>query len=407
MIDPKKNNNDSIKDVLEENEAIDYTSNSNSNNNQIDIKQKMRKLLLLIILCAVVLIIILLISSLIFPKKKGYNDIEKTMKNAAIKYYDANKNLLPTKAGTVTEVSAKKLSDAGYMKDLNKYGDDACSGKVVVYNNDDDYVYTPYLDCGDNYTTIELFRKITNNKNIVTSGNGLYYQNKEYVFKGDEVNNYVKINDNIWRIVKIDSNNEIVLIYEDDISISTVWDNRYNSQKNYKSGINTFEVSRINSRLKEIFKSNEKSNNYELEVGILDKNSRKLAVNYKLCTGHRSKTTTEKDNSLECTTSINQKVGLLTLSDYANASLDTNCDVVTKKNCQNYNYLVNKNISGWWLITASSDDTSSVYYVNQTGYVELTDASNSKSLRPVIHLNSKTMYKSGNGTKEKPYTLKY
>ena len=58
-------------------------------------------------------------------------------------------------------------------------------------------------------------------------------------------------------------------------------------------------------------------------------------------------------------------------------------------------------------MTPSSDDSSSVYFINQSGYVEITDASNSKSLRPVIHLNSKTMYKSGKGTLKNPYTLKY
>lgn len=407
MIDPRKNNNDNIKNVLEEKEEIKNTESLSKNNTTTDIKQKMRKLLLIVILGVVILIIILLLSSLIFPKKKGYSDIEKIMKEAAIKYYEKNKNLLPTKTQNIIEVNAQKLAKEGYMKELNKYGDHSCSGKVVVYNNNGTFVYTPYLDCGDNYITIELFRKVSSKQNIVSNGNGLYYQNGEYIFKGDEVNNYVKINDNIWRIVKIDSNNEAVLIYENSIGISFPWDNRFNSQTNYKSGINDYNISRINTRLQEIFKSNEKSNDYKNNVGLFDKDSRNLVVNYKLCTGHRAKTSTEKDNSIECTSSINQKIGLLTLSDYANASLDKNCDVLTKKSCQNYNYLVNKNINGWWLLTASSEDTSSVYFVNRIGYVELTNASDYKSIRPVVHLNSKTMYKAGNGTKEKPYTLKY
>lgn len=411
MIDPKKNNNNEIKDALLESDEMEYSEDltfdsNNQTNNNSDLKQKMRKLLLIVILCVVILIIILLISSLVAPKNRDYNDVEKIMQKAAIKYYKDNENMIP-RSGSTAEVSAQKLADLGYMNELSKYrSSDSCTGKVVVYNNDDEIIYTPYLDCGENYATVELFKKVTMSKNIVTSGNGLYKSGNEYVFRGDEVNNYVQINGNLWRIVKITSNNDVVLIYQDDIGISQVWDNRYNSDKNYKAGINRYDVSRINTRLNEIFKSNEESNDYESDVGIFNKNTRKLAVTYKLCVGARSKNTTQKDNSLECSTTIDGKIGLLTLSDYANASLDANCDIVTKKSCQNYNYLVNKDLSGWWLMTPSTDNSSSVYYINQSGYVDTTDASNSKSLRPVVHLSSKAMYKSGNGTEEKPYILK-
>lgn len=411
MIDPKKNNNNDIKNAIDGREVQDvessYIDSDNSSNNNEDMKQKLRKLMLITVLCVVILIILLLFFSLLFPKKRGYSDVEVIMKNAAIKYYNSNKNELPSKNGSVVEVSAQKLANNGYMKDLSKYGKDTCTGKVVVYNNDDDYLYTPYLDCGDSYKTVELFSKVTDSKNVVTSGNGLYYINGEYVFRGDEVNNYVKIDENLYRIVKIDANNEVVLILNSSAGISYTWDNRYNSEKRYKAGINNYDLSRIKSRLRDIYNSNEVTNDYELNVGILNKSSRSLVVDYNLCTAPRAKDTTVKDNSLECLNITRSKIGLLTLSDYANASLDTNCDIVTKKSCQNYNYLVNKDIGGWWLMTPSSDDSSSVYFINQSGYVEITDASNSKSLRPVIHLNSKTMYKSGKGTLKNPYTLKY
>lgn len=408
MIDPKNNNNNDIKDALlddemQYNEEVRFDNNS-SNNNGSDIKQLMRKLLLVVVLCVVVLVIILLISSLVVPKNRSYSDIESIMKEAAIKYYKDNENMLPRK-GNSNEVSAQKLAELDYMKDLDKYrSSDGCNGKVVVYNNDGKFVYTPYLDCGSDYTTMELYKKVTSN--VVTGGNGLYKIGNEYVFKGDEVNNFVNINGNLWRIVKITSNNQVVLIYNDSIGISSVWDNRFNSEKKYKAGINRFDISRIYSRLNDIFKSNEDSNNYETKVGIFNKETRKYALNYKLCIGSRGKNTTQKDNSLECSNTIDGKIGLLTLSDYANASLDTNCNIVTNKACQNYNYLVNKDLSGWWLMTASNENTSGVYYVNQSGYVDVTDASNSKALRPVVHIGSNVMYKSGKGTLEKPYILK-
>ena len=89
--------------------------------------------------------------------KKSYSDVEDIMIKAATKYYRANENLLPKTTGGVVEVSAKKLANLNYMNDVSRYiKKSSCSGKVVVENNDDNYIYVPYLDCGDTYKTTEL-----------------------------------------------------------------------------------------------------------------------------------------------------------------------------------------------------------------------------------------------------------
>ena len=86
------------------------------------------------------------------------------------------------------------------------------------------------------------------------------------------------------------------------------------------------------------------------------------------------------------------------------ASLDENCKSPNNKSCKNYNYL--SQVDDWWLVTANKDNNSTVYKVNQSGVIVAENASTYSVVRPVIYLNSTAMYKSGEGTKEKPYKLK-
>ena len=86
------------------------------------------------------------------------------------------------------------------------------------------------------------------------------------------------------------------------------------------------------------------------------------------------------------------------------ASLDENCQTVLDRACQNYNYLTNGD--KWWLITASSENTSDVYSVNSSGVVDSVSASSYRVARPVIMLDANVMLDSGKGTLEKPYTIK-
>ena len=63
---------------------------------------------------------------------------------------------------------------------------------------------------------MNYYDEIKNKKNLVSSGYGLYLYNDEYIYRGSNVNNYVKFSDSerIFRIVKVTKNNEVVLIQE-------------------------------------------------------------------------------------------------------------------------------------------------------------------------------------------------
>ena len=124
-----------------------------------------------------------------------------------------------------------------------------------------------------------------------------------------------------------------------------------------------------------------------------------------MCVGKRAETDLGNDNKLECkTTQSNTKVGLLTVSDYMRASIDTNCTSTTSKSCSNYNYLRSK--FSWWLVTANSESTSEAFSVSDVGVIESDITSSYAYVRPVIYLNERTMYKGGKGTKTDPFVLK-
>ena len=393
---------------MNENKGKEVISNTNNIQPQTskpvkdnkDMKKKLMRMMLIVVGILVVLLIIILIFSLVTGGNKTYEEIEEELKNAAIEYYDVQSGLLPQEEGETVTVRASTLADADLMKPLSELREgESCSGRVEVTKVGDNIVYTPYLDCGDNYTTKELYKAVLE-QGIVTSGNGLYDLNGEKVYRGDEVNNYVQLDNAVFRIVKVTSDNKLLLILNElDSNMSTYYDDRYNQDRLSNSGFNDYRISRIYQYLDDLY-------NNKQDYSLLSNSDKGKLTPFNLCVGKRSLTETINNNSIECSDVLeNQMIGLLTVSDYMNASLDTNCRATTDKSCQNYNYL---KLSGtdWWLLTGSSLNSYEVYSVRSSGYLYETNASSYKKVRPTIMLNSNVMIKSGNGSESNPFILK-
>ncbi len=367
--------------------------------------EKLRKRLMLImgVIVAILLliVIILLLIKFVFNRTLSFEKIENKMKNAAIEYYKVQKDLLPQEEGGKDLVDASTLSASDYMKPLNEYVGKgvSCTGEVSVEKINGRYVYTPYLDCGDKYQTKELYRAVIE-QGLVTSGYGLYQFGSEYVYRGETVNNYVTFANTIWRIVKVTANNQVLLILDDEEYMPDLeWDDRYNQQEGTKTGINAYHVSRVKEALELYYK--EKTDD---TVTFSSADQDKLA-SFSLCVGAREENYAINDNAKECAlVEENQMIGLLTVSDYLNASADSNCHSILDRSCQNYNYLRMK--KNFWLVTPNSKDTKSVYYVASSGYVSTSEALSSRLIRPTVLMNRTVMIASGSGTKEKPFTLK-
>lgn len=363
-----------------------------------DLRKKLLYLGGIILGGVLILFLILFIVSSITGKNYSYDDMEEIMTNAAIAYFEDNPDKLPSENQKV-EIDVATLAASGYMDELVEYtGEDStCTGKVTVQVNGDDYLYIPNLQCGDDYATQALYDVVVDN--IVTEGYGLYEIGDNYVYRGESVNNYLQLDNALWRIVKINEKGQFMLILDTEISTSYPWDNRYNSNVGYNSGINTYSASRIRDTLNEYYATNDE------EIAILSNSDRSKLDTFDLCVGKRSEEDTTKDNSAECSETFdNQNIGLLTASDYMVASLDVNCNKVGDRSCQNYNYLV----SGyrWWLVTASSTSTKDSYSVSDSGVASSSTTSSYMKIRPVVMLDASVLYAGGKGTVSKPYTLK-
>lgn len=385
----------------EENDDEEYEElNSNSNNNAL--KAQLIKTAFFVIIALGVLFLLLFIISLFNKKNYDYEEIESIMEKAAISYFKTYPDSLPQNEKQTAQITAATLTATGKMKDLSDYTKKGinCDGKVEVAKRGSEYIYTPYLTCGENYKTQKLSSLVLSSE-IVKEGYGLYKVNDSYIYKGELVDNYVKLNNYTWRIVKIDANENIVLVLEDTFSYNIPWDNRYNSEQKYNSGNNTFSTSRIKENLSSIYNGEIVNGKNEL----LDNNTKAKMVEFNLCVGKRDLNDATHDNSTECnTTAQNTQIGLLTVADYLAASIDSNCTTTTAKACQNYNYLNNK--TKFWLATPKSNTTHQVYSVSANGIIKEESASSFANARVVIHLNSNTLVKSGTGTEKDPYIIK-
>ncbi len=388
------------KKIVDEvvNASNNKTTNDQPTNNQSnDMRKKLMRIMLIVIGVLVIILIVILIISLFTGRNKSYEAIETELENAAKEYYDVQSGLLPQEEGEVVTVNASILAENGYMDPLSELrsGED-CTGRVEVTKINGEIIYTPYLECGDNYVTKELYKAVLE-QGLVTTGNGLYDLNGEKVYRGETVNNYVKLDNALFRIVKIIANNQILLIADNVLDSSSLpYDDRYNSDRNYNSGINDYRVSRIKSSLEEIYNGNT----------LLSNNDKEKLTTFNLCIGKRSEEESINTNGAECSDVLNnQMIGLLTVSDFINASLDSNCKKTTDRSCQNYNYLRLRDAE-WWLLTSNNSNTYQAYAVRTYGYIESFNASNMKRIRPTVMLNSNAMIKSGDGSASSPYILK-
>ena len=184
------------KKIVDEvvNASNNKTTNDQPTNNQSnDMRKKLMRIMLIVIGVLVIILIVILIISLFTGRNKSYEAIETELENAAKEYYDVQSGLLPQEEGEVVTVNASILAENGYMDPLSELrsGED-CTGRVEVTKINGEIIYTPYLECGDNYVTKELYKAVLE-QGLVTTGNGLYDLNGEKVYRGETVNNYVKL----------------------------------------------------------------------------------------------------------------------------------------------------------------------------------------------------------------------
>lgn len=345
-----------------------------------------------------IIIIIVLITSCAGGRTYSYTELEKKLVSLTKDYYEKNPEGLPSSSDESATLSAQTFINQGKLKPINEIveNNSVCTAEVNVYNNNGYYLYLPNLDCGKDYVTKTLYSTLVNEENIVTNGNGLYASGNEYIFKGDSVNNFVKLGETIYRVIKVNDDGSIRVI-DTTKRRSASWDDRYNKDKLSSVGINDYVANNINSRIKDTLEANYKDDE------IYNDDIRAYFVPKALCVGKRSITDSIIDGTLECLEKIdNQVFGLLQVNEFFSASLDPYCSVESPESCLNYNYL--KDVGTTWTMTADKDSTFKVFKINDQGIV-LSTARNTSGYKIVTTLNKGSVVESGTGTLEDPYVI--
>ena len=336
----------------------------------------------------VVLFIILFIFMGLAGNKVGDTQLLNTIENAAKRYYADHKDELPKIEGETVKVSTDTLISGKYLKSFDKLTKNTgCSGDVKVTNNGGEYAYNPSIKCSE-YKTTTIADKVEST--LVKDGDGLYKDGNRYYYRGEYVNNYIKIGNLVYRIVSIDGKGYIKVVNPTATKSSYNWDDRYNVERDQAGvGVNDYEKSRLREGISKLYDN-------------LDKYTKKYVVKYDWCVGHRS---SDVINDEECMDTLKDYVGTLAAYEYAYASLDENCKNIYSGSCSNYNYftkMINKDV---WTITGVASNTYQVIYITSDS-LDIKKTSSGAKVLTMFNIDGSNVYVSGDGTEKNPYIIR-
>jgi prepilin-type N-terminal cleavage/methylation domain-containing protein len=283
------------------------------------------------------------------------------------------------------------------------------NNKIYVLRETDNTLSICYEERGC-YAPIKLADKIIDPSTIV-SGNidGLHQDtsNNFYYYAGSNPYNWIEFSGKLWRIVKVNSDRSIQIIYEGT-----------------KSGNSTNENGAISNGPFDNLNTNSYNGNVTVKTTLqdwynanIDEASKAMVLPIQWCVGKVAYSTSGVSKSSflssECTTKTTNtySAGLLLGSEYLYASLDAACLTSYKTSgdygntCKNQNYLY-KNVYNYWT-TVPDNNSTNVWVVNVGGSLGApVTASNSNHIRPVITLRNDVYIDRGDGTFNKPFVLK-
>lgn len=226
-----------------------------------------------------------------------------------------------------------------------------------------------------------------------------------YRYQGNNPNNYIMFNDELWRIVsvtdkKITSSNSyetVVKIVKAESLTQVIWDNEGN----------IYSESLLNSELNTdyLYKLNNYDNN-----GIKEE-YRGYIENVSWSAGGGFENFNTGDWLMqEITSTANSNIGLISISDYGYASPESTCPrdkkVITDYNvsgCYDENWLYNG--KDYFTITDLKDFNDYVWRISSNGNIGTSSKNSYLDVFPSLHLKSDTESYSGDGSIENPYIL--
>ena len=275
-------------------------------------------------------------------------------------------------------------------------------------------------------------------------GEGLKIDNTEdenIRYYGSDPNNYVRFNNELWRIIGVFGDN-VKLVRSEKLG-DLSWDSSESSVNN-GYGVNEWSQADLKNYLNTMYYGGTTVTCYgrynngtkTCPTNTLDETSKSLIDNHIWNTGaieYNTRTDTLAFYSAErgnetgkictggqwCNDTVTRKtewtgyIGLPYVTDWAYASSESVCETNMQKKdssnllvCKNNNWM-QRNTWAWYL-SPSADGSYANYAwaVSGDGYASNYSAANSLVVVPSIYLKSNVLIESGNGTSSNPYILK-
>ena len=340
-------------------------------------------------------------------------DINIASKNIKIQVYDEDDNIVYDEylLGTDTElVKTKEISGKktlNYTIVITNEGEDTFFGAdLLVYNEYSLEVANSFKETilRDN----QFGGLVSPIGTVSTTNEGLLVSEDElgqtYYFRGSVDNNYVKMNNLMFRIVRINGDGSVRLVLDNTLEDNSYYLRRINKTNEYLNNM-IFDNSDIKKVLDEWYNTNLLSvDNYIASSNFCYDNAFYLQNESEYFTNSYDRIYVSNAASLNCQEGIYVgKVGLLSIDEviYAGASKD---------GTNNSYYLYNPSIlNNWWTMSSSKVNVQSNnvnnYLITSGGGIDLEGKLNSSyGIRPVISLD-KSVKVSGMGTLENPYEI--
>lgn len=254
-----------------------------------------------------------------------------------------------------------------------------------------------------------------------TSGDGLYkdiYDENKCIYKGGNPNNYIKFDNSLWRIISIEADNSIKLIKNDSIGNMEYDKPGYRNvntstfcTKASTTGCNAWAISDNYYNCGTVTQ-NSSINDYLNTTYLNSINDKNYIVNSDFNVGYifLGLVDTPFDNYFNTAKSTlwNGKVALLSINEYALASLDSNCKTpyylsLENSACNKQNFIYCD--YGWWTLNPTSiSQRSWAWRIDESGKMVASDTNVASNIRPVIYLSSDISL-NGSGTLDNPYTI--
>ena len=415
-----------------------------------------------VLLVTIFLLVVPKVNTMINNKKKNaYNSLISTVKDAAQAYVYLNVNIVDDaiESQGYYEVSIRTLQENELLE--NKL-ENPLTGKnipstsiVKIIKNNEEYIYKFSLDY--QYLLEHIIDLYSSEETRIS--NGLKKDNtpdQNIRYYGSDPNNYVRFNNELWRIIGVFGNN-VKLVRKDSLG-SLSWDSS-ESSINGGVGINQWGESKdadgneyagadLQVYLNKMYYGGTsvtcyggtKNSTTTCPTNTLDNTAKALIDNHTWNTGapnHSTlyNSTTQSYDTVEfykaergnetgkicnggdyCNDTVTRTtewtgyIGLPYVTDYAYASSENDCNTKIDRSstykCKNNNWM-HRSTSTWYMSPyAIPYNATSVWYVYGDGSSGLSLAADALSAFPTIYLKSNVLIESGNGTSSSPYILK-